>query len=853
MKKFSVKKVFTSVLLGVLLLTLLAGCTDTASPSSSNEPTSSTSVDASGKPYMTTQPHVTTTRVPVTATAKPNTTVTVNPSATAPISTESNTVDTSYVQATDATLRASLLNLQMETGVWSDKIQANMDYIDSLNGQKFLYYYYETAGVPIPNGLKPYAGCESDNIPTWHGGMTMGHYVSANAMLYALTGEQKWKDNVTFMINELEKCQQPNGYLYSKPEELFTKMEQQAGGEENWGVLYYYIHKVMAGLVDAYKWCGNRKALTLAENMSKWINSRMSVLTDNQRAAVLRTEYGGMNEVLYNLYAITKNPRDKQNAEYFNEAKYLNAWANGTDNLNITHANTTVPKAVGFIRGYQVTGDRKLLNAAVNFWEMTAGSGNRIFATGGMSEREIMGAANSTSKMFYDCPSETCVSYNMLKLSQYLYETTGNVKYVDYMERVLLNSLMGSIDNNGCKTYYQWLGTDQLKLFHTEFTTFWCCTGTGLETFSKVPEACWHRSGNKMLFLNIFISSSYTSNDFSIKLVNDDAKNVLTIQKAPSSNFTLKLRVPYWSGNVTVSVNGKVQQAAAKDGYITLTSTWKAGHVIEYTTPYKGYTESTPDNKDVFAIKYGPYVLAAVDKRYELGNRIAGSFSSGYLADLTSSIKRTSTGYELTTPDFKIQMKKYGEIVNDCYTVYFKRINSFTATELKPDLAMRATLTSSTKKREFPKQNSYEREFFLSTAGYGAASYLFPVHDGIVPTSSTGIADSSKYMTSQFMFYEPFFKLASGERWLCYTFDKAEKVSSSSVFFCNNTQAGISFPTSWRIEYLDGATWKPVSNTNTYTIANGWNTVNFNAVTTTQIRIVMNNDTATGVYEWKVS
>ena len=117
--------------------------------------------------------------------------------------------------------------------------------------------------------------------------------------------------------------------------------------------------------------------VALAENMSKWINSRMSVLTDNQRAAVLRTEYGGMNEVLYNLYAITKNPRDKQNAEYFNEAKYLNAWANGTDNLNITHANTTVPKAVGFIRGYQVTGDRKLLNAAVNFWEMTAGSGNR--------------------------------------------------------------------------------------------------------------------------------------------------------------------------------------------------------------------------------------------------------------------------------------------------------------------------------------------------------------------------------------------------------------------------------------------------------------------------------------------
>ncbi len=803
------KKLITLIILGVLLITFVSGCTSTPTEPSASSP--STTID------------------PAPSTHEPG------------------------YQLAESLARASLLSLRIETGSWSEKMQANKDYIASLDAQRFLYYYYETGGVNIPEGLRPYAGCESDNAAIWHGGMTMGHMLSANAMLYAVTGESQWKDTVTFMIDELEKCQLPNGYLFSKPESLFDNMEKQIGGEANWGVLYYYMHKVFAGLIDAYNWCGNEKALALAERLSDWVSTRMGALTDSQRALVLKTEYGGMNEALYNLYAITGNPRDKQNAEYFNEAMYLDNWAKGIDNLNMKHGNTTIPKAVGYIRGYQLTGDEKLLKAAVNFWDMTAGSGNRIFATGALSERETLGIANYTSKMIYDSPGETCKSYNMLKLTQYLYETTGEMKYVDYIERVLLNALMGSIDEQGCKTYYQWLDTDAHKLFHTEFTTFWCCMGTGIETFSKVPEACWYTDGDSSLRLNVFISSTYSSDALGITLANDEEKNTLTIQHAPTSEYTLKLRVPYWSGDVTVKINGESQATSAENGYIVLKRIWQSGDVIEYVTPYQGYTESTPDNADLFAVKYGPYVLAAVGKRYEAGNQLAGSFESGYLADLTNAITRTADGYVLTTPDFEVPMQKYGEIIEEYYTVYFKRIDAFADGALSPDPAMRAAVSSSrSSMKDFPKKNQYEREFYASITG-GKADYLDPIHDGRVPTSSLGYADPSKYMQPAFTFYEPFTSLARGERWLCYTFETEQTLSSSSVFFCNNPDIDVLFPDSWHLEYYDGSNWKAVTNTSDYTANDGWNEVTFETIKTTQLRLVLKSENAMGVFEWKVS
>ena len=813
------KKITCAIVSVTLLSVLLAGCSGDVTPSASATKTSDSLAPSASR--------------------------SVSPAAPSP----SSTAGLEEPAALESMIkRARLSNTRIKEGDWYDKINTNIQYMESLDVLRFLYYYYETSGVPMPDGLKPYDGCEKGNQATWHGGMAMGHVLSTCSMLYASTGERQWLDKANLMIDELEKCQLENGYLFSKPETLFDNLENQNGET---GVLYYYIHKVFAGLIDAYTYCNNEKALAIAEKLSDWVYGRMSVLTDAQRSAVLKTEYGGMNEAFYNLYAITNKDRDKKNAEFFNETIYLDNWAKNLDNLNMKHANTTVPKAVGYARGYMLTGDTKLLSAAQNFWTMTAEG--RTFSTGAMSEREIMGTYGATSAQIYDSPGETCVSYNMLKLSQYLYEITGAPKYMNYIERVLLNSIMGSINEEGGKTYYQWLDTDARKLFGKPYTTFWCCVDTGMESFSKVLEACYHTENSGTLQINIFISSSYVSDEVIFTLTNSDEHNKIVIDKGSSGAYTIKLRVPYWADSVNVKVNGETVAANAEDGYIILNREWKKDDVIEYDTVYKAYTESTLDNTDLFSIKYGPYVLAATGKRYELGNKLPGSFSSGYLADLTSSISRKDNGYVLDTPQFSVDMQKYGLIVNETYTVYFNRVDSISESELKPDIAMRATLTASRKTREFLDNVSYEREFY-PTWTTGRASYLDCIHDGKVPGTSKGLA-VGKTMNSQFVLYEAFFGMTAGERWLNYQFDKSYNVSGVSVFWASNNAAApnnVKFPDSYKIQYYNGSQWLDVSNPSGYTVNDGWNHVTFDPVSASQLRLLVSSSSPWGIYEWSV-
>ena len=491
-------------------------------------------------------------------------------------------------------------------------------------------------------------------------------------MLYVQTGDQWFIDKVNYCVDELAKCQQPNGYLLAQPIQYFDYLEAGAGLEKS-GVPYYFVHKIIAGLLDAHKYCGNEKALTMASRVGDWVYSRMSGLNAQQLANTMAIEYGGIAESLYDLYALTKKENHLAAARLFHEQKFLNAWANNLDNLSGVHANTTIPKATAFVKEYLLSGDAKYLTAAKNFWQMVVS--NHTYANGGNSYREVFMPAG----LIYDCcnerddnPAETCNSYNMIKLSQYLYEITGEMKYVDYIEQVLLNSIMGSININGCKTYYQYMYPNATKLFHSIKGGFWCCTGTGMENFAKVVEAIYHNQGNAVYY-NVFISSNYTDGTFKAEMnCAEGGKNVITVTAGGTK--TIALRVPYWTVDPTLKINGEnVTVKADANGYVVLNRTWKAGDKIEYTTPYAGRTIKAADQPDVFSVMYGPYLLASG----ELDSiELKGSYTDGWLANLTDAITNNGDGtYVLDTGAQKLTMQKYGTVTTEKFNVYFKRVD----------------------------------------------------------------------------------------------------------------------------------------------------------------------------------
>ncbi len=566
--------------------------------------------------------------------------------------------------------RVSLFNASLLSGDWKIKEDINAQYLKQLDADRILYWYREESGlshINTQNGYQPYPDWESDpNLK----GITLGHYISACSMLYSQTGDRDLFDIVEYCIEELDKCQSEDGFVLCYP---LSRIESVESGSWD-GVPYYFTHKVLAGCVDAYLYCGNEQALEVASQYADWIYNRMSALTPAQVLNVQRIEYGGISEPLYALYNITGSEKALEAARFFNEKALLDAWASDTDNLDGLHANTTIPKATGFMLEYLISGDRKYLTAVENFFEMVVDE--RLYANGGSASAEYWkekGVICPYCDDHSDRPSEICAIYNMIKLAQLLYEKTGEAKYYDYIEFALSNGIMGSISSDGGKIYDQYFETNAYKAFHGPQNGFWCCTGSGMENFTKVVESVYYNVDPETVRINGYISSSYTDGSFSLDMLCEDGENTITVTAGGSKS--IELRVPYWSNTTFLSVNGEIiSDYDITNGYVILTDDWSEGDIIVWNTPFKTYTRSTPDDPNVFSIYHGPYLLAVTGNVST--NVIVGSFDTGWLAELESAVISNGNGtYTLKINDSTLPLKKYGLITTENYTVYLKRID----------------------------------------------------------------------------------------------------------------------------------------------------------------------------------
>ncbi len=476
----------------------------------------------------------------------------------------------------------------------------------------------------IEAGLEPkaehYGGWEGETLA----GHSLGHYLSACAIMYNTSGDSTFLKRVNYIVDELNKCQQNSGsgYLGAVPgakkvfENEVAKGDIRSRGFDLNGIWapIYTQHKILAGLLDAYKLCGNETALETARKFADWMNSYMSQMNNDQVQLMLNCEYGGINEALANLYAFTKEEKYLELARKYYHEQILKPLSKGKDILQGKHANTQIPKLIGLARIYELTGDTTEQKTASFFWDRVVD--HHSYVTGGNCDHEYFGPPDSLKNRLSDNTTETCNVYNMLKLSRHLFEWSASAEVADFYERALFNHILSSQHpKNGEVIYNLSLEMGGYKIYQ-EPESFTCCVGSGMETHSKYPANIYYHNAEE-LFVSQFIASEVNWKDKEVTLVQntrfpEEQGSTFQIECKHPVKFNLKIRYPYWAQSGTsILVNGKSIKVNNKPGsFICLSRTWKNGDKIKVSFPFTLRTESMPDDSHRVALFYGPLVLA---------------------------------------------------------------------------------------------------------------------------------------------------------------------------------------------------------------------------------------------------
>jgi uncharacterized protein len=489
-------------------------------------------------------------------------------------------------------------------------------YLLKLQPDRMLHNFRVNAGLKAKAAV--YGGWESE--PTWEDinchGHTLGHYLSACALAYRSTNDKRFKQRVEYIASELAACQRAagSGLVCAFPKGP-ALVEAHLRGEKITGVPWYTLHKVFAGLRDAALLANSETSRAVLLRLADWTVNAARPLSDSQFETMLNTEHGGMNEVFADLFAISGNADYRQMAQRFSHKALLEPLAKGRDHLDGLHANTQVPKVVGFQRVYEVTGDARYNDAAEFFWRTVVLT--RSFATGGHGDNEHFFATTDFEKHVFSAKaSETCCQHNMLRLTRALFVHDPRAEYADFYERTLYNGILASQDpDSGMVTYFQGARPGYMKLYHTPENSFWCCTGTGMENHVKYRDSIYFHDG-QALYVNLFIPSTVRWKERNAVLTQtttfpESPATTLKLQLERPTEFTLNLRHPRWSRTAVVLVNGKETARSGKPcSYVDVSRTWRSGDVIELQLTMEVATDSAPVAPDIVAFTYGPLVLA---------------------------------------------------------------------------------------------------------------------------------------------------------------------------------------------------------------------------------------------------
>ena len=505
-----------------------------------------------------------------------------------------------------------MTQVRLRAGAFKDAEDWNRGYMERLPAGRLVHNFLLNAG--LPSCAEPFGGWEEPKGELR--GHFTGHYLSAAALLYASTGDAAMKAKGDEMVATLAKCQQKlgGGYLSAFPTEFWDRLDAR---KRVWAP-YYTIHKIMAGMLDMYQLAGNKQALQVLEGMAEWADNWTGSKSEAHMQDILNTEYGGMNDLLYKLAAETNNDRWARAGDRFNKKSFFNPLALRRDELRGLHVNTHIPQVIGAAKRYEISGDMRFHDVADFFWwEVTTA---RSYVTGGTSNGEgwlapprMLAAELKRSIATAEC----CCAYNMMKLTRHLYQWSGDPGYFDYYERVLLNHRIGTIrPKTGATQYYLSHTPGAWKTFNTDYDSFWCCTGSGVEEYAKLNDSIYWRDSDG-LYVNLFVASDLDWREKGFRLRQettfpDSPSTALTVSVNTPVQLSLRLRIPGWlRAAPTVKLNGKALDAGASPGsYLTLNRVWRNGDRVEMELPMHLHVEAMPDDPHMQAILYGPLVLA---------------------------------------------------------------------------------------------------------------------------------------------------------------------------------------------------------------------------------------------------
>jgi DUF1680 family protein len=538
-------------------------------------------------------------------------------------------------------LRVCAFNLEevrLLGGPFQHAMELDHQYLLSLDVDRLLHNFRVNAG--LASSAQPLGGWEEPKCQLR--GHFVGHYLSACALMYASTGDARLKDRADRVVAGLAQCQAKfsSGYLSAYPEEFFDRVEKT---QKVWAP-WYTLHKIYAGLLDTYRFCGNQQALDVLEKAANWAKARTGRLSDEQMQKMLDVEHGGMNDVLAQLYAVTGNVEYLSLARRFYHKAVLDPLTRHEDRLTGLHANTQFPKVIGISSLYELTGDESLSSAALFFWDVV--TQQRSYVIGGNSDNEEFSPKEKLSQFLSATTTETCNTHNMLKLTRHLFGWEPKAEYIDYYERGLYNHILASQNpETGMMCYYVSLKPGSSRSDKTPFgystpnDSFWCCVGTGVESHAKYGDSIFFHDGDKTLYLNLFIASELNWKETGTIVRQEtnypeESSSRLVFSCKKPVELVLNIRHPYWAvSGIQVKVNGTEIPVQSKPGsYVPLLRTWKSGDIVDISLPMSLRTEAFRDDPKKLAILYGPLVLCAeVDPLKPLPRITAepGQISSG--------------------------------------------------------------------------------------------------------------------------------------------------------------------------------------------------------------------------------
>jgi len=517
-----------------------------------------------------------------------------------------------------------MTQVRLLDGPFKAQAEINQRYLDSLTTDRLLHSFRLTSG--ITSTATPYGGWETPDC-NLRGHFNGGHYLSAVALAYASAGNETLRRRGDQMVSELARCQKANGNGYlgafaAGHFEALAAGTKQWAGHDVWAP-FYTLHKIIAGLVDMYIHTGNEQALAVAEGIAAWVQQFFVGIGDDQRQFLLRTEYGGMNEVLANLYGLTGKQQYLDTARLFEQPAFLNPLAGHRDELRGLHANTHVPKVIGAARMYELTGEPRYRDIAQYFLEEVLTERNYAIGNNSVGEHWRNDPGDLKGSLQYH-NAECCVAYNLMKLDRHLLSWTGDAHWMDAYERSLWNCRMGTQNSQGLKQYFFPLAAGYWRHVHSAENSFWCCTGTGAEEFAKFNDTIFFHSAAgafhdaSSVWVNQFISAEldWKEEKFGLRQTTSfpsEQATTLLVKVAAPQRRTINLRIPGWiAAGGSVSINGRELETFAQSGsYLSLTRQWQDGDKIEVRLPMQLTTEPLLGDPTLRAALYGPLVLAA--------------------------------------------------------------------------------------------------------------------------------------------------------------------------------------------------------------------------------------------------